>query len=426
MKVLLVSANTELINMPVLPLGMACVAKAAETAGHEVSQINLMSEPDAINGLRDRIQEFQPDIIGISVRNIDDQVSSQPRFLLEPIKAIVSICKAHFQGKIVIGGAGYSIFPRQVLEYLDLDWGIQGPGEHAFTLLLDRLANNGDPAKIPGFHCRSGGIANPPDIRTDLKAYPLPPPDKPIWSLTQSDDQIIWLPFQTRRGCPLNCSYCSTATIEGRLIRKRNLDHLIEAMTGFVSAGFDHFFFVDNTFNLPVTYAKQLCDRIHTTGLDIHWRAIIYPWKVDEDLVAKMAQAGCTEVSLGIESGSNQILKTMNKKYRTADIHHASELFKAYGIRSMGFLLLGGPGESRQTVEESLAFTDKLSLDTVKVTIGLRIYPHTDLARYARRTGKISADDTLLFPRFYIEKGMETWLRQTVETWMQQRPNWIY
>ena len=88
MKVLLVSANTEMINMPVLPLGMACIASAAEKGGHQVTQLNLMSQPDALRGLRDHIERFRPDLIGISVRNIDDQVSSQPRFLLEPIKAI--------------------------------------------------------------------------------------------------------------------------------------------------------------------------------------------------------------------------------------------------------------------------------------------------------------------------------------------------
>ena len=243
MKVLLVSANTELINMPVLPFGMACMGNAAKSAGHEVSQINLMAEPDALNRLRERINNFHPDIIGISVRNIDDQVSSQPRFLLEPIKEMVSICKSNPQAKIVLGGAGYSIFPREILEYLDVDWGIQGPGEHAFTMFLDRLAHNHDPADIPGFHCRSRSIANPPAARVDINAYCLPAPDKSLWSLELQDDQPLWLPFQTRRGCPLNCSYCSTATIEGRLIHKRSLEHTIDTLAGFAAGGFDHFFF---------------------------------------------------------------------------------------------------------------------------------------------------------------------------------------
>jgi radical SAM superfamily enzyme YgiQ (UPF0313 family) len=224
----------------------------------------------------------------------------------------------------------------------------------------------------------------------------------------------------------MNCSYCSTATIEGRLIHRRDLDHALSSLTALSKAGFDHLFFVDNTFNLPATYAKELCDRIIDAGLPIRWRAIIYPWKIDEALVARMARSGCTEVSLGLESGSNRILKRMGKQFRTTDIRLAADLFKAYGIRQMGFLLLGGPGESKQSVAESLAFTDALNLDLVKVTIGPRIYPHTDLARHARRTGKIEADDTLLLPRFYIENDMEAWLRQTIATWMENHPNWLH
>jgi hypothetical protein len=115
MKVLLISANTERTNMPVLPVGMASVARAAEDAGHEVSQLNLMSEPEALPSLAARIQMVQPDIIGISVRNIDDQVSLNPRFLLEPVKKVVDTCKLNAGATIVLGGAGFSMFPNPIL-----------------------------------------------------------------------------------------------------------------------------------------------------------------------------------------------------------------------------------------------------------------------------------------------------------------------
>jgi radical SAM superfamily enzyme YgiQ (UPF0313 family) len=193
-----------------------------------------------------------------------------------------------------------------------------------------------------------------------------------------------------------------------------------------VSAGFDHFFFVDNTFNLPPGYSKDLCDQMLGSGLNIAWRGILYPWKVEKELVNKMAESGCIEVSLGLESGSDIILRKMNKQYRTVDVRRASDLLKKGGIRRMGFLLLGGPGETRQTVLESLEFADSLALEMVKVTIGIRIYPGTELAFHARRTGKILPDDSLLFPQFYIENGMEAWIRQTVGAWMKDRPNWIH
>ena len=426
MKVLLISANTEKINMAVLPVGMAFVAKAAEDAGHEVSQINLMAEPVALKSLASRIRMIRPHIIGISVRNIDDQVSLSPRFLLEPVTQVVATCRQNTESRIVLGGAGYSMFPDHALAYLGADMGIQGEGEYAFVMLLDKIQKGEDFSMVPGLHHAARNIANPPDINPKLDRFLFPAPKRHLTPLEPVSDEIIWLPFQTRRGCPLNCSYCSTALIEGTLTRKRSPKAVVDALSRYETAGFDHFFFVDNTFNLPQEYAIELCDRVIEAGLSISWRCILYPGKVSERLVAKMAESGCVEVSLGMESGSDSILKKMNKRFLSKDGRHASDLLKKYGIRRMGFLLLGGPGETRQTVMESLQFVDSLGLEMVKVTIGIRIYPETDLARHAKRVGKLSAADNLLFPRFYIEDGMASWLRKTAKAWMKDRPNWIH
>jgi len=426
MKVLLISANTEQINMPVLPLGMAFVARAAEDAGHEVSQINLMAEPEALKTLAGRIQQVQPDIIGISVRNIDDQNSLQPQFLLEPVISIIATCRQNSEATIVLGGAGFSIFPEEALSYLAADMGIQGEGEQPFAMLLDRLDKNGDLSDIPGLYLADQSIANLPDTFRNIDQNLYPQPNKHIFSLAHTGEEIIWLPFQTRRGCPLNCSYCSTPMIEGNTTRKRSIGFIIDALSAYASAGFDHLFFVDNTFNLPPGFAKDLCDQMTAAGLNITWRCILYPGKVDKELVEKMAQSGCVEVSLGMESGSDTILRQMQKRYRTADVTHASDLLKKSGIRRMGFLLLGGPGETRQTVLESLEFVDSLALEMVKVTIGIRIYPNTEIALHAKRVGKIAPDDSLLYPRFYIENNLEAWIRKTVDEWMKERPNWIY
>jgi hypothetical protein len=92
----------------------------------------------------------------------------------------------------------------------------------------------------------------------------------------------------------------------------------------------------------------------------------------------------------------------------------------------MGFLMLGGPGETRKTVEESLAFADSLALEALKITMGIRIYPNTALAQRAVKEGMISPDDNLLFPRYYMVKEIEDWLRETVDRWMVDRPNWVY
>ncbi len=425
MRVLLVSANTETINMPVLPLGLACVDEAARSAGHDVELVDLMDQKDTRLVLQDAVDGFQPEIIGISVRNIDDQCMENPRFLLDSVKLFINDCRTFSDAQIILGGAGYSIFPESVLTYLGADMGIQGEGEIAFVTLLERLSRKADLSGIPGLYLSDQGIQGNVRLTKDLNGCPLPLPGARQWTSFVSRNQEVWLPFQTRRGCPMNCSYCSTATIEGKIIRKYSPAQVIDVLSRYVEAGFDRFFFVDNTFNLPLSYAKALCDRIVKAQLNISWRCILYPWKVDEELVEKMAQAGCKEVSMGFESGSEKILRAMNKRFKLEEVRRISEKLKRYDIRQMGFLLLGGPGENRKTVEESLAFADSLGLEAMKITMGIRIYPYTDLARTAIKEGIIAPDDDLLFPKFYMTPGLGEWLRSTVSTWMDGRPHWL-
>lgn len=421
MKVLLISANTEQINMPVLPLGLACVAAATRRAGHDVRLVNLMTQQNSSAVLRDALNRFSPDVIGVSVRNIDDQSMDRPMFLLDSVKNVISQCRNLSYAPIVLGGAGYSIFPDSVLAYLGADMGIQGEGETAFNALLERIDSKEGVSGIPGLVLPGGGEKEEPQRIKNLNKVELPSPD----ILDSPEDlQEIWLPFQTRRGCPMECSYCSTAKIEGRIIRKREPRAVIDAIARFQRAGFDRLFFVDNTFNLPPSYAEEVCRRIIASQLRISWRCILYPWKVDETLVQLMAEAGCKEVSLGFESGSKRILRAMNKKFEPDEVSRISRLLKQYGIRSMGFLLLGGPGETKETVKESLHFAHSLGLESVKVTVGIRIYPDTLLARTALREGIIEGKNNLLLPTFYLNKNLETWIRESVDTYMKTHPNW--
>ena len=425
MRVLLVSANTETINMPVLPLGLACVDEAARSAGHDVKLVDLMGQQDTRLVLKDAVDGFQPEIIGISVRNIDDQGMENPRFLLDSVKEVINDCRTLSDAQIILGGAGYSIFPDSALAYLGADMGIQGEGEIAFVTLLERLSRKADFSGIPGLYLSDRGIQGKVRFAKDLNGCPLPLPGAQQWTSFVNRNQEIWLPFQTRRGCPLNCSYCSTATIEGNIVRKYSPPRVIDALSRYVTAGVDRFFFVDNIFNLPLSYAKKICDQLVKAKLNISWRCILYPWRVDEELVEKMSEAGCKEVSLGFESGSEKILRAMNKKFHLEEVRRISERLKRYGIRQMGFLLLGGPGENRKTVGESLAFADSLDLEAMKITMGIRIYPYTDLARTAIKEGVIAPDDDLLFPKFYMAPGLGGWLRSTVSVWADGRPHWL-
>ncbi|MGV8079776.1 MAG: B12-binding domain-containing radical SAM protein [Syntrophales bacterium] len=422
MRILLISANTERVNILPLPMGLNCVAVAVREAGHEVRFLDLIAEGSDPSTVRNAVAAFQPDVIGISVRNIDDQVMEKPRFLLEPVKQVVAACRRVSVAPIVLGGAGYSLFPEAALEYLEADMGIQGEGERAFPVLLDRIGRGDDPAGTPGLHVRGRGCQAERTFVADLDDLPLP--DAALFSVSGPDRDECWVPVQSRRGCPMDCSYCSTATIEGRAIRKRSPGSFVRGMANLAEAGYRRFYVVDNTFNLPPSYARDICSRLIESRLAVSWRCILHPGRVDLDLVDLMARAGCEEVSLGFESGCETILRRMNKKFGPRDIRRASDLLGNAGIRRMGFLLLGGPGETRETVEESLSFVDSLGLESVKVTIGIRIYPGTAVARTAVSEGLLDRDDSLLLPRFYMVPGLREWLPETVSRWLVGRPHW--
>lgn len=423
MKVLFISANTEHINMPVMPLGLACVAEATKRAGHEVTMVDLMVEQDAHATLETVIAAFQPGCIGLSVRNIDDQEMESPKFLLDEVRAAVNTCKALSRAPIVVGGAGYSIFPEPALAYLGADMGIAGEGEAAFTELVSRLEQKRDVAGIPGLVLPGKGVTHPPAHTATLDDWPLP--RTAFLARSASSNRLPWIPVQTRRGCPLRCSYCSTPSIEGTAARRRTPEFVVDWLQEWVRAGYQEFFFTDNTFNFPPSYARQLCRAIIKRDLDIRWQAIIYPKQIDRELVRLMAEAGCTHISLGFESGAPSVLRGMNKKFTPDEVRIISDLFAEHGIERMGFLLLGGPDETRETVEESLDFADSLQLELLEITAGIRIYPDTPLATRAREQGLLAPDDDLLQPRFYLSEKVKDWIVPRIKQWKNIHPNVI-
>jgi radical SAM superfamily enzyme YgiQ (UPF0313 family) len=420
MRVLFISANRTEVNMRTLPLGTACVAQALEQAGHDVQVLDLMDVTEVSESLSGVIRHVRPEVIGISLRNIDDQNMGSAHSFLTEANAVIREVKSLSSAPIILGGAGYSIFPESALERSAADMGICGEGEEPFRLLLERIGRKQPLGGIPGLYVRGKGLQGARRFVRDLDRLPLPH-DR---LLTPAKGGEVTLPVQTRRGCPLGCSYCSTASIEGRSIRRRSPKKVVEWIAGWTGERVRHLYFVDNTFNMPASYAENLCRELAAARCGVSWRCIVYPCRVEEGLAALMAEAGCTEASVGFESGCERILRTMKKRFGLADVTHTRVVLRKFGIRCMGFLLLGGPGETRDSVKESLAFADSLDLDALKVTIGIRIYPRTPLAAAARKEGVIAAGDDLLSPRFYMAPGLEEWVRETVAAYAEGRPNW--
>jgi radical SAM superfamily enzyme YgiQ (UPF0313 family) len=408
------------------------VAAATRNAGNEVSLLNLMFEGDPMLGIKNSIEDFRPNVIGISVRNIDDQNMPRPQFLLAPVREIIASCRSLSVAPIILGGAGYSIFPESALRYLGADMGIQGEGEIVFPVVVNRIGKGAQVSDVPGI-CLPGqparvadvGAVREPPLRyfeRNLDDLPLPEPG--LWIPPGADKRKLWVPVQSRRGCPLDCTFCSTSAIEGRSVRRRSPDRIVKWLAELRETGCRNFNFVDNTFNLPPTYAKDLCRQVIQAELDLNLWCIIYPKWIDTELVELMRRAGCRQISFGFESGSDRMLRSLNKQFNKQEVSAVSKMFAEAGIERMGFLLLGGPGETKDSVEESLSFADSLNLEALKITVGLRIYPQTPLARTALSEGVIRADEDLLLPRFYLTPELRDWLPERVANYKTSRP-WV-
>lgn len=423
MRVLFLSANREKINILPLPVGLNSVAVSARAAGHDVRLLDLLTTDDPHSAIEQVIADFAPQAIGISVRNIDNQDRANPLFLLDQAKEAVDLCRKYSTATLFLGGAGFSIFPESVLDYLQVDFGIQGEGERSTILLLDRLAGEHDPEDVPGLYLRGKGCITPRKYIADLDS--LPPVDPSFWPSLAESKLPFMVPVQTRRGCPLSCSYCSTSTIEGCRIRRRSPTNVLDSIAEHAAAGYRRFFFVDNTFNFPPSYAKEICRQIINRGLQIDFNCIVYPRNVDRELVELMARAGCTDVSLGFESGDNDVLSEMNKHFDAAEVRRIAELFGEFGIKRLGFLMLGGPAETRDSVLRSYEFAEQLDLEGMRVLAGIRIYPFTKLARTAIDEGVIAADDNLLQPKYYLKPELADFLDRSFELWKAAHPAWF-
>jgi radical SAM superfamily enzyme YgiQ (UPF0313 family) len=424
MRILLVSANTEQVNMRTLPWGMWCVATSVRAAGHQVATLDLMEAADPAQTVARAVEHQDPQLVGISVRNIDDQRRDSPTFFLPKVRKVVDAARAATRAPIVLGGAGYSIFPERALEVLGADLGVQGEGELALPVLATALEQGAPLERVPGLFARGrGALAQRRFLPMDQTPFPdeeclaeLPPADPA---------RPLWVPLQIRRGCALGCAYCSTAIIEGRQVRRRSVPALVGWLARHPDIAARPLYLVDNNFNVPRQPAHDLCRAILDAGLRLKWRCILNPMLFDRELARLMGQAGCQEVALGFESGSDLTLRALNKSFTVDEIARAAGWLQEAGVGAMGFLLLGGPEETRETVQESLSFAAKLPLSSLKLTVGIRIYPDTPLRERAVLEGQIAPDDDLLAPRFYLAPGLEPWLGEEVARWCATRPSWV-
>ena len=183
---------------------------------------------------------------------------------------------------------------------------------------------------------------------------------------------------------------------------------------------------MDNLFNCPPDYAKRLCRAIIDLKLPLKWGALINPSAPDRELFRLMLEAGGGFMQVGNESGSELVLTQLGKGFGRRQVEETFRLMEEEGIAYSCFLLLGGPGETPETVQESVALLEQYHPQLVNLTVGVRIYPGLALHRLALEEGVVAPGDNLLLPRFYLAPAIEGWIWEYLEGVMARHPNWIF
>ncbi len=427
MRILLISANRERSPYPVAPLGLAYIAAVLKEDGHEVELLDLCFEQDGAGAALAAAKNHRADLVGISIRNVDNLTYPKSIFYLPQIKAVVDALRSEPGLQFVLGGSGFSLFPAETLGYMDLDYGIVGEGEDAMRNLVKCLGDkdNRRLSNIPNLIYASGDdyIQNK---RIFSNSFLRVRPARDLISCDRYFKEGGMVNLQTKRGCPFGCTYCTYPQLEGEKIRLREPREIVDELEFIIDEyGIDYVFFVDDIFNVPQSHAMEICNEMIDRGLVINWTCFATPKEMSRELAVLMKSAGCVGVEFGTDGGVDATMAAMGKGFTQLDVERAQRVCDEAGLEAAHYLILGGPGETEETLQATYEFMERIRPRAVIVMLGVRIYPGTRLVTRAAKEGVIKDGESLLEPRFYISKDVQDILLESVESYARTRPNWI-
>jgi radical SAM superfamily enzyme YgiQ (UPF0313 family) len=420
MKVLLVSPNVEFLPDPVFPIGLAYITAALKMNRSQYQVLDLCFFQDYEAAIDSAISSFQPDIVGLSLRNIDNV--SYPNYVsyLSFYRQVVQTIRRQSQGLIVVGGSGFALMPDLTLEYLGADLGIVGEGELAFVRLINHLEGKKDlyqDLKSKIIDHRSGIIENLDD---------LPIPDR---SAFDNEAYLKWGGMgniQTKRGCPFRCIYCTYPIIEGEKVRLRSPKLICDEIESMREYGINNIFFVDNTFNYPMKHAQAICQEIISRKLPVKWGCYANPRFVTPKLIEFMLAAGCTGLEFGSDAANKTMLNNLGKNFTVNDLRSASAICKQSDISFCHNLLLGGPGETMETVHQTMDEIQDMAPTATICMIGIRVFPKTRLSLIAMKERMIGPEWESLKPVFYLSPAIKNEILPFIEEFSKENPTWIF
>ena len=414
--------NTNLIKPPIAPIGLEYVAEAVHAAGHDVKILDLSWEKDVERAIADFFSESDAALIGITLRNTDDCAFTTRMSFLLPFSKIVQNIRKHSDALIVLGGVGFSVMPQKVLELTYADCGIWGEGEFTFIELVDRVSKRESWTDLRNLVWKKEGhwIRNPVQFG-DLKY--LPAMHRQFFDNKRYFCEGGQAGFETKRGCPGQCTYCADPLAKGKKSRMRPPGAVVDELVYLLRQGIDYFHTCDSEFNIPEIHALEICEKIIQKGLGskIRWYAYCNPMPFTRKLAKKMRQAGCVGINFGVDHGDPVILKKLKRSYGPEDILNISRWCKESDIAVMFDLLIGSPGETKTSIQSTIELMQKCDAERIGIALGLRVWPGTELAREVLNSSDmrgLSGGKDPTRPLFFLEPGIEDKVAAWLDQWV--------
>ena len=425
MKILLIATNrhgrymTNIQAQP-LPIGLAYIAGYLDPEQHSTKLLDLMFTDDYLDHVESAVKEFQPDLVGLSIRNLDNGSNLNPQSVLPVTKEVTDLIRSISQATIVCGGPAFSILPNECFDYIGPDVGITGSGGESFSGLANRLERGESYKDLPGLVFRedetiivteqlaASGVMKPPRLEDlDLERYA--EAGFGIGVITK------WF----------NNQVTSPGTDSNDLDRQnlRPIQEVIAEVRDLKQRlGLSKFFFIANGFNAPFDHAKSFCRALIDTDLKIEWNTGLVPLTCDQELIFLMKKAGCGLVIIGdlvVDAYDPQDLDVrLQQMLQVCKLCEKGDLPYTVGQT------FGAPGETRETVEQKLVFLRNINPAVANLRVGIRMLPGSRSTKQARSDGRIFDDGDLIQPTFYIAESVNDWIVDHLKAEASHNPKW--
>lgn len=368
--------TTESFTYP--PLGILYIATYAKEKGVSVKFIDSLIDGGTPDEIVSSILKENPKFVCFSIMSCQ---------VLNALKLASKIKEQDKNVKIIFGGSHVASTKSELFNFSkDIDYLMYGEGEVAFYQIYN-AKNEEDLSKISGLIYRSGDSVKINQMKPVENLDTLPFPDLSLVKLNSYQGYYVKsLPVSTimgTRGCVYRCTFCDQFASMGREFRHRTPKNIVDEMEhNLKTFGARDFIFKDSTFTNNEEWVYGICNEIKNRGLKINWSCNTRVSMVNEKILRAMKEAGCYMIAFGIEAGSQHVLNLMKKGTKVEQAYTATALCKEAGIETLGYFMIGNPGEKEEDALKTIKLSQEISLDYAGFGVTIA-YPNTEIFKWA-------------------------------------------